>query len=387
MIDIKYKKIYEEFVKKYEEIHVNPWHEISKLKLDDIYAKLTNEMDINDEYSFKYFMDYIIKRLSGADDAHTAYYSSSLIPYVFKIIENEIMIDYPVHLKGYKLVSINGISIHKVIEELEEIITYGTEGKRKSSIENALFNRLIMFSIPSFRDKNELIYEVEDTNKNASYIQVKKDKKYDNTFDFMNYAYGRNTKYEIVDNCLIYNHTSVMMQYKNLIEEAIKKMEKENLDNIDTIIIDIRGNTGGNSSLNKPVIDFIKRHRNKNLICITNYKVFSGGRFALRDLIELGATTIGEEIGTPINCYGNSLSCGIDNRNIVVARSYFNLCMHIQANSKEQFNNLVTDDILKPIIFKPDILVKQTKDDYINGIDTVLDYAIKYSKTKSKAKY
>ena len=52
MIDIKYKKIYDEYIKKYEEIHLDPWHEISKEELDNIYNNLVDDMDINDEYSF-----------------------------------------------------------------------------------------------------------------------------------------------------------------------------------------------------------------------------------------------------------------------------------------------------------------------------------------------
>ena len=34
--------------------------------------------------------------------------------------------------------------------------------------------------------------------------------------------------------------------------------------------------------------------------------MFSGGRYALINLIELGAITIGTGISTPLNCYGNS---------------------------------------------------------------------------------
>ena len=65
MISIKYKNVYEKFIKLYEEIHVNPWHNLSKWKLQVLVDKLVSEMEINDIYSFKYFIDYVIKRLSG----------------------------------------------------------------------------------------------------------------------------------------------------------------------------------------------------------------------------------------------------------------------------------------------------------------------------------
>ena len=61
MIDVKYKNIYNRFIEHYKNVHVNPWHEISERELEQLYDSLTNSMDINDEYSFKYFIDYIIK--------------------------------------------------------------------------------------------------------------------------------------------------------------------------------------------------------------------------------------------------------------------------------------------------------------------------------------
>lgn len=51
-------------------------------------------------------------------------------------------------------------------------------------------------------------------------------------------------------------------------------MRSEDLSNIDTIIIDIRGNTGGNAALNKILIDFLKDNSDKLLICLTDYRVF-----------------------------------------------------------------------------------------------------------------
>ena len=160
MIDIKYKRLYDEFIKKYEEIHVNPWHEINKIELDKIYNFLVNSMDIDNEYNFKYFMDYITKKLSGLTDAHTKYQKVDLLPLNFRIFDNNVLINYPKDMRGYELVSINGVSILTIINEFEDIITYGTEGKRKYEIEKSLFNKLIMFGLPSFRNTEQLDYEM-----------------------------------------------------------------------------------------------------------------------------------------------------------------------------------------------------------------------------------
>ena len=147
----------------------------------------------------------------------------------------------------------------------------------------------------------------------------------------------------------------------------------------ETIIIDIRGNWGGNSNLNKLIMDFTREHKDKKLICLTDYRVFSAGRYALRDLIELGATTIGEEIGTPINCYGDSNWFEINNLRFSVSECYFNPFERRTASSKEEFKSIEQDE-KKDIIFKPNIEIKQSKDDFINNIDTILNFAIEYSK-------
>ncbi len=380
MIDIKYKKIYDEFIKKYEDIHVNPWHQINKDELNSLYDNLVNSMDINDEYSFKYFINYIIKRLSGSEDAHTKYQCDDIIPLNFRKFENEVLVNYPENLKGYSLVSINGISINQIINELEDVITYGTEGKRNYEIEKSLFNRMTMFGLPSFRDNDELIYELKDNKGNISERKITKNEKYDNLFDSYKYKYGNNAEYKIIDNCLIYNHSSVQNKFKDLIENSIKKLEIENLNDIDTIIIDLRGNTGGNSTLNKPLMDYLKTQSDKKLICLTDYRVFSGGRYALRDLINLGATVIGEEIGTPINCYGESNWNVIDDHPFSISECYFHPFIGLEVSSKEKYNEKVTDEIRKPHIFHPDIEVKQTKEDYLNNVDSILEYALEYSK-------
>ena len=384
MINTKYKKIYDEFINKYKEIHINPWHQITKKQLTSIYDGLVNSMDIDNKYNFKYFIDYIIKRLSGSEDAHTKYQCVDCIPLNFRKFNDDILINYPNDLKGYILVSISNVSINQIIKELEDVITYGTAGKRDYEIEKSLFNKITMFGLPSFRNSSELIYELLDSNGNVVQKKITRHEKYDNLFDYDKYLYGNIAEYKIIDNCLVYNHSSIQNKFKNIIEKSINKLETEDLSNVDTIIIDLRGNLGGNSALNKTLIDYLKTQSDKKLICLTDYRVFSGGRYALRDLINLGATTIGEEIGTSINCYGNSNWVNLDNHYFSVSECYFHPFIGVSASSKEEFNEIITDEIRKPYIFHPDIEVKETKEDYLNGIDTILNYALKYSKIKNQ---
>lgn len=126
-------------------------------------------------------------------------------------------------------------------------------------------------------------------------------------------------------------------------------MRKLDLTNINKIIIDLRGNTGGNSGLNKILMDFLSEHKDKELITLTDYRVFSGGRHALIDLINLGSITIGEEIGTPINCYGNANVFKIDNYYFSVSKFYLHPAYNIGVKTKEEFNYRITKRNFKTI--------------------------------------
>ena len=47
-------------------------------------------------------------------------------------------------------------------------------------------------------------------------ISQTKEEKYDKTFDYDKYMYGNNAEYKMIDNCLIYNHSSVQNEFKEI---------------------------------------------------------------------------------------------------------------------------------------------------------------------------
>ena len=384
MISTKYKNIYERFIEQYEKIHVNPWHEITKEELSNIVNELVLKMDVNDIYSFKYFIDYIIKRLSGTSDAHTKSAIEYPLPINFKIFNTDILVNYPENLKNCKLVSINDIEIKTIIDELKEVITYGTKGKRRTELEKSLFNSIILFGLPSLRKYEKLTFKFLALDGKEITRTFKKDEEYNDNFDYDKFLYGDNATFRIEENTLIYKHSSVQPKFKEQIEIAVNNMRRLDLTNINKIIIDLRGNTGGNSALNQILMNFLSEHNDKMLITLTDYRVFSAGRYALRDLINLGTITIGEEIGTPINCYGNSNWINIDNIRFSISERYFHPLCNIGIKSKEEFKSIMSEDILMPYIFKPDILVEEKEEDYILGIDTILEYAKRYSNQKQR---
>ena len=253
MIEPRYKKIYEAFIEHYKDVHVCPWHEISEEKLNNIYDSLINKMDVKDKYTFFYMMSYIVKRLSGLEDAHTDYEFVEPLPINFKIIENEILINYPERLKGSTLLTINNIDMNRIVEELEEIITYGTEGRRRSRIEDYLFNRVALLSLPSLRGNKKIVYKIKKLDGSIEELEFDNEQKYkEGMFDTEEYLFG------------------------------------------------------------------------------------NPGKFGVR--------------------------------------------------TKKDFQEKVTEELRKPDIFEPDVYVSTTKEDYINGVDTVLEYALSYSKNNLLSK-
>ena len=353
MILDKYNNTFNEFITKYEEIHINPWHSIQKEKLMKKKNELLTTMDVTDVYSFTYFMKYLIKLLCGTKDTHTIFDMTSRLPINFKIIENEVLINYPTNLKGNTLISINDIDIKTILNELDKVVSYGTLGKKQFELEKALFNELLLFSIPQFRNTNELIFKMKSPNNEIITKIFKKNEQYQESFNMNEYLYGNNNgTFKIVNNTLIYNHRSVQQEYESTIKKSVEKLNKIDLTSINKIIIDLRGNLGGNSALNKPLINFLSNHKDKELLTLTDRRIFSAGRYALIDLINLGSITIGEGIGTPLNCYGNSNRFTLNKYyTFVVSEMYFDPTRKIEIKTKEEFKK-IDKSLLEDIIFK-----------------------------------
>ena len=53
-------------------------------------------------------------------------------------------------------------------------------------------------------------------------------------------------------------------------------------------------------------------------------------------------------------------------------------------NNKEDYNINISPEILKPVIFVLDIFIKETKNNYLNNIDTILNYALSYTEYKKQ---
>lgn len=374
-----YQNVLKEFISEYERLHVNPWHNIAKEELENLCKELINKYEIDDGYKFNYFMNYIIKRLNGMDDAHTKFKMRTVIlPFNYRIFGEKVVVNYPEGLRGSTLESINEVSISKILNELDDIITYGTLERKRYELEKSLFDMSLLFSLPSLRESEDLIFEFKTISGEIEKRTIDKRDAMtsDEQFDIEEYYYGDTGTYEIKDNTLIYRHCSVQNEYKSIIEESVNEIRSLDFNNISKIIVDLRGNIGGNSGLNKLLLDFLSEHKDKKLVVLTDYRISSSGSLALYDLIKLGCTTVGEGISTPFNSYGEQVWLEIGKYRFAVSTCYFNPSMDIKIFNKEDISK-VDNEVFKPIIFKPDYYVESVKKDFINNKDKVLEFALK----------
>lgn len=373
-----YQNALKEFISEYERLHINPWHNISKKELENICKELISKYEIDDGYKFNYFMNYIIKRLSGVNDTHTKFrMRTTILPFNYRIFGEEVVVNYPDGLKGSTLESINEVSISKILNELDDVITYGTLERKRYELEKSLFDMSLLFSLPSLRESVELTFEFKtiDGEIEKRTIDKKDVMTSDDQFDIEEYYYGDTGTYEIKEETLIYRHCSVQNEYKSIIEESVREISGLDYSKINKIIIDLRGNIGGNSGLNKSLLDFLSEHKDKKLVVLTDYRISSSGSLALYDLIKLGCVTVGEGIGTPFNSYGEQVWLDIGKYRFAVSTSYYIPSMDMKISNKENIEK-IDSEVFKPMIFKPDYYVESTKEDFINNKDKVLEFAL-----------
>lgn len=290
-----------ELDKKYynESMHLDFYFLHSKKELNNFINTFLKNNKINDDYDFFYFMNCIIKYMSGHIDAHTRIIMSNnnnSYPLSIQSINNKLYVTRCSEEKySYsELLEINNVSISKITEELEKCTSYGTTNWFFNRLHSDLNDKNILLSLPSIKN-------------NAKYIEYKTSKgiiKYE-----INKDYSKELKiirkedfkqFQIKDNILIFKYPKCTNKFIPDIKK-IKNLIHDN--NIKIFILDLRGNSGGKSSLIEPLIKYLKHTRLK-LVTLVNKSVFSSGRMAAINMLKIGSKIVGQDIGTPINCFG-----------------------------------------------------------------------------------
>ena len=309
---------------------------------------------------------------------HILKYFLVRLPIELKIVDNEVyIINVPSKFnkfKTWKVLEVNGVIISKLLEEIEEICCYSTEEYLKTRQVSILEDIDMLRTLPSIDSATfKFDFLVSDgVHREVISFDI------DNLDDELEESLlPENYSYEVVNDCVVIHYNSC--RDKEMMDELIKKISKIQ---IDKYIIDLIYNGGGDSSIIRSLIEFL---RGKRVVVLINEYVFSSGRMALVELKKIGAYIVGTNISTSFNAFGNNPSeYKIEGTDLIVKRSssYFlyDSDYNCTSFSKNNFSEYFKDrkKLLEPVFIKPDLEVKETVDDVVTGKDRQMMTAFQY---------
>lgn len=374
----EYRSDVDYLIKELENKHICLYFDKSKKETDDYIKNLLFKYPVNTIWDLYYVSASIISRTLGPYDQHTNVYPHQKDwPSVLKYIDNKLyLIDSDNEKAKFKyIVKINNIDINKLINEYRNMIYCENEAFFVFWIESFVFgfcNMFVIKSLPSIsKEDNNISIELNDGT-------------------ILNYEYNGNyeyLKYNIKQNMTFYLKDGIPVIIYNRCRDDENMMHKlvEALSEIDTskVVVDLRYNGGGNSSVIEPLIELLKKRSSKILILV-NEKVFSAGCFAIISLKKIGGKSIGTDVAMPMNSFGN-LGDGFElpksklKGNYSYKYFYFenNQCFNICTKEDfAKFNIAENKHYFKPIYLKPDIYCKEKIEDIQCDRDITLEKAI-----------
>lgn len=342
-----------------------------------------------DKYDLYYIINSLIKYMLGKYDSHTKvlFKNSTFLPIKFKISDGKVYITNHSpdieNCKGATLVSINNVEIKKILDELENIICYSTKEYLQTMQEFNMRNLEILKSLPSIlNDIDTITFQVLYNNqlKNISFNEKEMPSPFQEDIP-------KNYSYELLDNAIVIHYNSCKSATNNEMTNLIKNIDDISKEkNINNYIVDLRDNSGGDSRIIAPLIEYLKE---KNIVVLVNEKVFSSGSMAYLDLKKIGAYSIGTDISTSLNHFGNVPgSLTLEGLDLIVKRSstywFYDEDFRCTGYRKDSFADYFNTrrELLEPMIIHPDEYSYLTVDDILTGNDTQMMSAINHINKK-----
>lgn len=367
--------------------HKNLFFQKNKNEFLKEIAAIKADIDALTDYEIKL---QIAKIIASIGDAHTfvPLQVNLLLPLKFYYFSDGIYVvaaplEYK-HILYCKITKVNQIPIEEVINILSSIISYENEPYLNSQL-------------PKFLPAIELLYDLELVNDVDSLEVTFEDKcKKLRTLDIKSLPLMESReKLSLINNTLNYNnnlplyrrysdktywfehipsHKTVFFKYnacKNMLSKDVATFCIELIQfikdhDIEKLVIDLRNNFGGNSSLLDPFIENIKHcskiNKKGSLFVIIGRETFSS---ALLNALSLKNTTaaifLGEPTGGKPNCYGEVQRFKLTNSGLTICYS-------------TEYYKIIEDDSMPS--FMPDVNLTLTIQDYVSNEDPCLNYII-----------
>ena len=351
-----------ELISQLESIHPDLYRNYDKQKFYEEAKKIKNLDKIDTKVK-------IAKLLAKLKDGHTSVLFNQDAIVELRYIDNSIYIidDYKNIKSNYlykKIIGINDIEIEKIIPKVSECFPNETKNYSHFVLEQYLLSKELLQGLGIVQDN--IIITLEDGTK-IDYNEELKKEYIKNIVYFKNELLTKDIYYIKYGTCNNIGNIDLDKWFNEIIRD-IKSKKCHN------IIVDLRGNTGGNS---KYFSEFYKNIKNEDYsyVCLVDRGVFSSGVYALNDMINLKAYIIGEQIGTTKNNFGWVTMINFLNYEISCSNSEFLLKNgeYIRYKKGDKSPSIIKERKL----FNIDKIIVENIDDYIEHKDIYIDAAIK----------
>lgn len=338
-----------------EREHKNLFHSISKRKFYKELNKVAEKIETLDKKQINF---ELMRLFALFRDGHTEYkISAKKLPLKFYLIEDKFII-IEIANKYSKLLyseikSINGVDIREIYNKAKPLISTENDIWLNYKIFDNLRNAYFLNSLGLQNCDKSIEIAVGD--------KVYKINSLD-TETIKSPYFVRENNYSITT-----TNGKVILTYAKCKEDDNYSFDslitdlQNNLSQNSKFIIDLRFNTGGNSAYFDRIVNEVLRPKNIKGIALINKGCYSSTMFAVADLKSLGFVLLGSNTGGELCSYGDLGLCDVDGWKFSVSTKYFD----------KRKKGVHTKHFVKP-----DIVVKNSLQDYINNNDAVLNKAI-----------
>lgn len=276
------------------------------------------------------------KLVATIGDSHTnlLFPVDNYLPFKFYVFKDGVYIIKTIEkykdLLYKKLEAIDNLEINEILNRLKEIIPHENEQFFKAKAAMYLQGAEVLYGLFIIDDASKVEMKIQGVTYEIETV-LAKDIKYINEEKLPIYARkaGVNLWYEdILDSEEIYiKYNFCREQGETTIAEKIKEIiDIIEIKEIKKITIDLRNNLGGNSTLLRPLIEYIKDkeaiNNKENLKVIIGRETFSSGLLnAYEFKNETKGRIVGEPSGGKPNCYGEILKFTLPNSKFIVSYS------------------------------------------------------------------
>ena len=337
----------------------------------------------------------ITKIVASARDAHTSviFPARSFLPLKFYWFEEGIFIvastPGQVNLVNCRLEGVNGMPVDEAVSRLRKVVSYENESFLKSQLPNYLSVAEVLYGLEIIDETSQVELDLRGADGEAFRVAVP-------TVSIKEFNAISADDSEDPGKLPLYRRNADRKYWSHLIEEhktlyfnynSCREMDDLTLADftegiigmlegsaVERLVIDLRNNLGGNSTLLEPFIEKLEKcgkiNKEGALYVIIGRDTFSSAllnAYAIKNNTK--AVLVGEPSGGKPNCYGEVESFRLDNSKVQICYS-------------SKYYKLIKNDRVMSLF--PDVEMPVTFRDYIEKRDPCMEYILQIAANGKK---